>query len=249
MNAIILAAGLGSRLRPLTLTTPKSQIVVNGMPMIERQIEYLKERGVDEIIIVTGYLHEKFEYLKEKYGTTLVHNDKFADYNNIYSIYLAKDYLGDSFVIDADIYMHTNFIPSKITRSTYFSSYKDCFDNEEWILEYDESTQKLNQVIVVKNNEGQGRIMSGVSFWSKKDAQILKEKLIEAINDRDFKNLYWDYMVVENLDLLDVYVEELDDIAMFEVDTLKDLKELEALLKQLWPLNLGTANLGWSLCF
>ena len=233
MNAIILAAGVGSRLRPLTLTTPKSQIVVNDMPMIERQIEFLQAKGIDEIIIVTGYLHEKFEYLQDKYGAILVHNDKFADYNNIYSIYLAKDYLGDSFVIDADIYMHTNFIPSKLTRSTYFSSYKDNFDNEEWILAYDEKTKKLNQVVVVKDNQGAGRIMSGVSFWTKDATVILKEKLSDAINDRDFKNMYWDYMVTENLDLLEVYVKELGENDIFEVDTLKDLAALEARLEQL----------------
>ena len=233
MNAIILAAGIGSRLQPLTLTTPKSQIIVNGMPMIERQIEYLQARGVTEIIIVTGHLHEKFTYLQVKYGVILIHNDKFADYNNIYSIYLAKDYLGDSFVIDADIYMHTNFIPASLNRSTYFSSYKDNFENEEWLLEYDDQTKKLEQVVVVKDNNGQGRIMSGVSFWTQKDATILKEKLEGAINNRDFKNLYWDYMVTENLDLLDVYVFELGDNDMFEIDTLKDLAALESLLKQL----------------
>ena len=65
MRAILLAAGMGTRLRPLTLTTPKSLISVNGQPMLERQIEFLKEKGIDEIIVVTGYLNEKFEYLKE----------------------------------------------------------------------------------------------------------------------------------------------------------------------------------------
>jgi len=232
-NAIILAAGMGTRLQPLTLTTPKSQIVVNGKPMIERQIEHLQESGVNEIFIVTGYLHEKFGYLKTKYGVKLIHNDKFAEYNNIYSIYLAKDYLGDSFVVDADIYMHTNFIPSDISRSTYFSSYKDSFDNEEWVLEYNPETKKLEQVVVVTDNNGQGRIMSGVSFWNKKDATIIKAKLEDAINNRDFKNMYWDYMVTENLDLFDVYVHELGDNAMFEIDTLKDLDELEAVLQGL----------------
>ena len=47
---------MGTRLRPLTLTTPKSLIKVNGIPMLERQVEFLKEKGIDEIIVVTGYL-------------------------------------------------------------------------------------------------------------------------------------------------------------------------------------------------
>ena len=61
MRAILLAAGMGTRLRPLTLDTPKSLIEVNGRPLLERQIEFLRERGVEEIIEVTGYLAEKFD--------------------------------------------------------------------------------------------------------------------------------------------------------------------------------------------
>lgn len=233
MNAIILAAGLGSRLRPLTLETPKSQIKVNGVPMIERQIEFLKEKGINEIIVVTGYLHHKFNYLKDKYHVKLIHNDKFADYNNIYSMYLVKEELGNSFVIDADIYLHRNFISNNSEKSTYFSTYKTDFDNEEWVLKYDEDTKKLERVVIVKDNKGQGRIMSGVSYWTEKDCEIIKEKLEETIKTRGFTHLYWDSMIVENLDLLDVYVQELSLNDVFEIDTKEDLNTVQEILKNL----------------
>lgn len=233
MNAIILAAGLGSRLRPLTLETPKSQIIVNGMPMIERQIAYLKEKGIDEIIIVTGYLQHKFDYLQDKYHVKLIHNDKFADYNNIYSMYLVKEELGNSFVIDADVYLHRNFISNNLDKSTYFSTYKTDFDNEEWVLKYDEDTKKLERVVIVKDNNGQGQIMSGVSYWTENDCKVIKEKLEETIKTRDFTNLYWDSMIVENLDQLDVYVQELNLNDVFEIDTQEDLNALEERLKTL----------------
>ena len=126
MRAILLAAGMGTRLRPITLETPKSLVSVNGQPMLERQIEFLKDKGIDEIIIVTGYLSEKFEYLKEKYNVKLIHNEKFDKYNNIYTMYLVREYLGDSYVIDADVYLNRNFIDSNIKQSTYFSGYKIC---------------------------------------------------------------------------------------------------------------------------
>ena len=89
MRAILLAAGMGTRLRPLTLDTPKSLVKVNGKPMLERQIEFLHEKGIKEIIVVTGYLKDKFNYLEDKYGVKLVHNDKFDIYN-INSTYSSK---------------------------------------------------------------------------------------------------------------------------------------------------------------
>ena len=88
MKAIILAAGLGTRLRPMTENTPKALVQVNQKPLIEYQIEFLKEKGINDIIIIVGYLKEQFDYLKEKYGVRLVFNDKYADYNNFYSLYL-----------------------------------------------------------------------------------------------------------------------------------------------------------------
>ena len=62
MNAIIIAAGMGTRLRPLTLSTPKPLIKVFGKPMIERNVEFLLEKGIKEIVIVTGYLGEQFSF-------------------------------------------------------------------------------------------------------------------------------------------------------------------------------------------
>ena len=122
MNAIIIAAGMGTRLRPLTLSTPKPLIKIFGKPMIERNIEFLLEKGLKEIIIVTGYLGEQFSYLEEKYPEVkLVHNDKFNEYNNIYSFYLIKDYLEDSYILDGDIYLNRNIFEMNLDKSMYFS--------------------------------------------------------------------------------------------------------------------------------
>ena len=119
MKAIILAAGLGTRLRLMTENTPKALVKVNQKPLVEYQIEFLKERGIDEIIIVVGYLKEQFAYLKEKYGVRLVFNDKYADYNNFYSLYLVKEDLANSYVIDADNYLFKNMFRDDLKRSTY----------------------------------------------------------------------------------------------------------------------------------
>ena len=67
-NAVIMAAGTSSRFAPLSYEMPKALITVKGEVLIERQIRQLKEAGVPEIYIVTGYKAEQFKYLEEKFG-------------------------------------------------------------------------------------------------------------------------------------------------------------------------------------
>lgn len=228
MKAIILAAGMGTRLRPLTLTTPKALTIVNGAPLIERQIEFLKNKGINEIIIVTGYLSEKFNYLKDKYNVKLILNDKYDKYNNIYTMNLVKEYLGDSYVIDADIYLDNNFFQNKLKRSTYFAPYKRNFSNE-WQLVYDEYNNVSNIEIKEK---GTGYILSGVSYWSKSDAKIIVNELSNIIKNREFKDLYWDDIVRLNIDKLDIEIKKLSTKDIYEIDSIEELNELRQYLRK-----------------
>lgn len=227
MRAIILAAGLGTRLRPMTDNTPKALIKVKDKPLVEYQIEYLKEKGIDEIIVVVGYLCEQFDYLKEKYGVKLVFNDKYAEYNNFYSLYLVKDYLADSYVIDADNYLFKNMFRSDINRSTYFSVYREDCENE-WFLIYGDD-YKVKDIIV---DSKAGRILSGVSFWDKETAEKINKFIDFAYDSNEFMDLYWDNMVKDNISELDVYVEELEVNSIYEIDSVKDYNKLEKILRE-----------------
>ncbi len=152
MRAILVAAGMGTRLRPLTNTIPKSLVEINGISLLERQIINLKEIGIDEIVVLTGYLHEKFNNLVEKYNLVKIVNDKYDIYNNIYTMYLAKDYLQDTFVIDADNYINNNFLPKvRPEHSEYYSACKENIDGE-WLLIYDENN-KLQRVDIGKEGD------------------------------------------------------------------------------------------------
>jgi L-glutamine-phosphate cytidylyltransferase len=219
LKAIILAAGMGTRLRPLTNDTPKSLVKVAGEPMIERQIKFLMEKGIHEIIVVTGYLHEKFEHLKERYGVTLIHNDKYNLYNNIYTMYLVRDYLQDAFVTEADVFMVNNFIKTDLSHSTYFAGIKHDFE-QEWILKFDE-TDRIYDIVI---EDGTDYIIAGVSYWTSEDGLTIKKKLEEAIENREYKDLYWDNIVQENLKNVNLKITKVNSDDWFEIDSLKDLE-------------------------
>lgn len=95
MRAIILAAGTASRLRPLTLHTPKCLLKVGERTLLERSMDALIKAGIREFCIVTGYLHEKIEdFVKQTYGESIdvcfIHNKDYETTNNIYSLWLAR---------------------------------------------------------------------------------------------------------------------------------------------------------------
>lgn len=227
MRAILMAAGMGTRLRPLTNNTPKSLIEVNGMSLLERQILNLKEIGVDEIIVLTGYLHEKFDDIVKKYNLIKVVNDKYNLYNNIYTMYLVREYLKDAFVIDADQYFTRNFLPkTKPETSIYYSACKENIENE-WVFKYNESDNRIFGIEIAGKDAKPDYIMSGASFWTEKDGTLIAEKVEEAINKGDFKDMYWDCIPVENLDKIDVHIEKIESDDIFEIDNLDDLEYLK----------------------
>lgn len=94
MKAVILAAGMASRLRPLTNDTPKCLLKVGERCLLQRSMDALLANGIGEFVIVTGYLHEKIEdFVAQQYPDvkcTFIHNDVFDSTNNIYSLWLAR---------------------------------------------------------------------------------------------------------------------------------------------------------------
>ena len=120
MQAIILAAGMGKRLKELTKNNTKCMVKVNGVPMIERLLKQLEKRGLSRIVVVVGYEGEK---LKEFIGTlgiqvpiTFVNNPIYDKTNNIYSLSLAKDYLvsEDTLLFESDVIFEDSVIDDLI---------------------------------------------------------------------------------------------------------------------------------------
>ncbi len=104
MRAIILAAGIGYRLLPLTQHVPKCMVPVAGKAIISRAVDALVENGIRDIVVVIGYQKEMIkEFLHSTYGDdiafTFVENDIYAKTNNIYSLWLASQWFDDDIIL------------------------------------------------------------------------------------------------------------------------------------------------------
>jgi len=123
MKALILAAGKGSRMRPLTNDLPKSLIPVNGKPILQYQLESLDFAGIDECIIVIGYLgHMIQDRFRSRFGGVrikYISNEIFAETNNIYSVWLARHEISDGMLLlEGDILFDRSFIDNLLGQHT-----------------------------------------------------------------------------------------------------------------------------------
>lgn len=116
-NAIIMAAGFSARCMPLSNAMPKGLFQVRGEILIEREIRQLKEAGVEDIIVVVGFMREKFEYLREKFGVTLLFNEDYDKYNNMSSLYVAQNYMGNSYILCSDNYYEDNVFHKELSQN------------------------------------------------------------------------------------------------------------------------------------
>lgn len=116
MQAVILAAGTASRLRPLTENCPKCLLKVQGKTLLERTIESLVISGITEITVVTGYLKDMItSFLTTNYPNLtfhFIHNPDYASTNNIYSLWLAKPQVEgkDFLLMDSDIFCDSQLV-------------------------------------------------------------------------------------------------------------------------------------------
>lgn len=226
MNAIILAAGMGTRLRPLTDDRPKCLVAVNGVPMIERQIQFLHEAGIRDITLVSGYKAEKLDYLRDKYGVEIVFNDRYDTCNNINSLYVVRHRFGDTFVVEGDIFMTENPFTTKLSRPAYFGAYRENYHNEWAFVTRPDGTLEHIEV-----GDGSGLIMSGVSYWDKASASVIAAEVTRLVEtDPSHVDLFWDNAAINVLPRLTVDVRTLG--GLYEIDTVAEHAALEKLLSR-----------------
>ena len=120
-RAIFIAAGFGTRLVPITFNTPKPLVRVHGVRIIDRLIDACLQAGIDEIIIVRGYLGELFDQLLYKYPMIkFLENPVYNEANNISSSLVARYMLSNAYVFEADLLISN---PSIIRKYHYTSDF------------------------------------------------------------------------------------------------------------------------------
>jgi CTP:phosphocholine cytidylyltransferase-like protein/thiamine kinase-like enzyme len=221
-NAIILAAGFGSRFIPVTFEIPKGLVPVKGKPLLERQIEQLREAGIRDIIIVTGYRREAFSYLKEKYGVRLVYNKDYAVKNNLSSLYYARRFLKNSYIIYSDNWLEKNLFHDAEERSWYSCVYKEG-ETDEWCVSSDEN-DKITGVSIGGRDSW---VMYGPVFLGEEFSVPFKEKIFEYFHKPGHENDMWEDVYIAELSKFDLYLNKRETDEVLEFETLDELRAFD----------------------
>ncbi len=225
-RAIIMAAGFGKRMYPVTKKIPKPLVKVNGTRIIDTVIEGLHKNGIYEIYIVVGYLKEQFEYIKEAYnGITLIENPFYDSCNNISSLYVARSYLEDAMILDGDQIIYNPEVLSRMFKRSGYNSVWNEGETSEWLQNV------TDDGIVTSCSRTGGKCgwqLYSISRWSAEDGRRLRHHLEIEFEKNNNKQIYWDDIAMfcypEEYEL-GIWPMNKQDVV--EVDSLYELAELD----------------------
>jgi len=222
-RAIFIAAGFGSRMVPITLNTPKPLVRVKGVRIIDTLLDAVCAVGIEEIIIVRGYLGEQFDQLKYKYpGIQFLENPLYNEANNISSFMCVRYMLQNAYVLESDLLIKNPHIVSKYQ---YTSNYLGVpvERTDDWCFE-------TRNGIITKLKVG-GRNchhMFGISYYNQEDGAKMADHIKQVYEMPGGKERYLDQVALEYF-IKDYAIEvrecTFDDI--IEIDTFKELKMLD----------------------
>ena len=221
-NAILLAAGFGTRFVPFTYDTPKGLLKVKGKPMIERQIEQLHEADIKDVTIVVGYLKEKFDYLVDKYGVKLVFNPEYAEKNNYVSVYYVRERLKNTYLLVADTWTEEN-----IFHTWEPCSWACCLYYHGATNEWGVSTGANGFIKSIDTSGKDTWALNGPAYFTKDFSKSFSLFIEEAYKTPGTENYYWEHILKNNLKKLPIYANFQSSQNLYEFEDLDTLRDFD----------------------
>ena len=188
-RGIIMAAGIGQRMRPVTLQTPKPLIPVRGMRMIDTIIRSLHRNGITEIYVVVGYKKEQFASLPDQYpGLTLIENPYYDTCNNISSLYVAREHIGGALIADGDQIVYNDEILSPAFERSGYNAVWTEEPTSEWLMTVEDG------IVTGCSRTGgaRGWQLYSISRWTEEDGERLRRHLEIEFEEKQNRQIYWD---------------------------------------------------------
>lgn len=222
-RAVFIAAGFGSRLVPITFNTPKPLVRVHGQRIIDGLLDACLAAGIEDIVIVRGYLGDQFDQLLYKYPMIkFLENPVYNEANNISSALVARYMLGNAYVFEADLVISNPVIITKYQYQSNFLGIKMersddwCFDTKDGII----IAQKVGGLDTYQ--------MVGISYWTETDGKKLADHIKQAYEMPGGKELYWEQVALKIFkDQYQVAVRECKQEDIIEIDTFRELKAID----------------------
>ena len=187
-RAIIMAAGIGKRMQPLTFEIPKPLVSVNGQRMIDTVISALRKNKIDEIYVVVGHLKDQFyEWARGESGVTIIENPYYESCNNISSLYAARNHLRDCIILDGDQIIYNPDILDPHFRLSGYNAVWCESETNEWLLDVENGIVKSCS----RMGGSQGWRLYSISRWTAEDGERLQKHLEYEFN-RGNRQIYWD---------------------------------------------------------
>lgn len=227
-RAIVLAAGRGERMRPLTDEMPKPMVRVDGRRIIDTLLAALAAAGIPEIYVVRGYLGEKFDALKEEYPTLhFIDNPHWHEANNISSLLAAGDLVENAFVVEGDLFLQN---PSLLSREQQGTNYLaiPVKETTDWCFFPDEAGV-IRRMAVGGTDCWK---MVGISYWTTEDGRKLAQSIRRLYETPGGAARYWDEAALSaDIEDFSVHVRACTAEDVQEIDTLAELETLRKSLK------------------
>ena len=246
-TALLLAAGTGSRLSPLTDSTPKCLVEVNGIPILERLIRSLRSHGFKRLVVVTGHLSEVIQdYLGNRYAgieITYIHSPLYKTTNNIYSLWLVGKVIDEPFLlIESDLVFHPELLKPMLQPDRIAVSKRLPWMNGTTVtLNVRQQLDALWLGTVNRNDAAHFKTVNIYSF-SRSTWQLIWERLDRHISAKKVKGYYEsvfaELVAEENLTFAPVLF---DAARWYEIDTLEDLSAAEKMFPRPspFPVDMG----------